>query len=190
MLCWLYFDKIAPLKLMQTLWLDIFTFPDFRAKSTLLAKWYFKELWHPNRFAPYSSPLIWRHSCLATQWPCIWTWLSREVFLDQNVAKEFFFSLHHFKLDGEKISNGKREQTICLISQDFEPATQNSKFYTQNLLNMTQLLVPKSPLSVKKVGGWGCGSEQTPKMKFRHHETQSMFDVISDRTARQGVKTL
>ncbi len=29
---------------------------------------------------------------------------------------------------------------------------------------MTQLLVPKSPYVWKKLGGWGCGSEQAPLM--------------------------
>ncbi len=33
---------------------------------------------------------------------------------------------------------------------------------------MTQLLVSKSAYVLKKVGGWGCGSEQVPLMKINN----------------------
>ncbi len=40
--------------------------------------------------------------------------------------------------------------------------TLRMQFRTQSLLNITQLMVPKSPSVWKNIGGWGCRSEQAP----------------------------
>ena len=75
------------------------------------------------------------------------------------IGNQYLFYLLFYKLVETTFSNFR--EGFSLISSELHRVCAWNFTHTYRLLNMTQLLVSKSPRVWKKVGegGWGCGSE-------------------------------